>query len=125
MRAGWSTRLLELAARADQEGFGVREPFAESPANAVRSVARFFVSDVEDKPWYNDREFWRALPHHAGRRNRFNRFNLTLGIGYDFARQIRDCYFHFPVSVPARREGLPRARQGPARRRARPQLSRC
>src|ERR1041385_4454733 len=66
-----------------------------APANTVRSVARFFVSDVEDKSWYNDRDFWRQyLPMLAA--NRFSRFNLTFGIGYDFARQIRDCYFHFP-----------------------------
>jgi hypothetical protein len=87
--------LLELAQRADQDRFGFTAPMVESPANQVRSVARFFVSDVEDKSWYNDRDFWRdyltMLVSH-----RFNRFNLTLGIGYDFARQIRDCYFHFP-----------------------------
>lgn len=87
--------LLELAARADQEGFGIHEPVTESPANAVRSVARCFVSDVEDKPWYNDREMWPAYLSMLAAQ-RFNRFNLTLGIGYDFARQIRDCYFHFP-----------------------------
>ncbi len=36
---------------------------------------------------------------------RFNRFSLTLGIGYDFTTGIRDCYFHFAypflVSRPA------------------------
>ena len=26
---------------------------------------------------------------------RFNRFNLTLGLGYDFTRQIKDAYFYF------------------------------
>ena len=66
----------------------------EQPANRIRSVARFFVSDVEDKSWFHDREFWRRyltmLASH-----RFNRFSLTLGIGYDFTNQIRDCYFHF------------------------------
>ncbi len=28
----------------------------------VRSVTRLFTSDVEDKPWYNDREMWPAYP---------------------------------------------------------------
>ncbi len=47
---------------------------------------------------------------------RFNRFNLTLGLGYDFTRQIRDCYFYFAypflLSVPGyqvRAVGLPDA----------------
>jgi hypothetical protein len=35
---------------------------------------------------------------------RFNRFNLALGLGYDFAREIRDAYLHFAypflVGVP-------------------------
>jgi hypothetical protein len=87
--------ILDLAQRAGQSGFGVTRPITESPANSVRSVARFFVSDVEDKPWFNDRDFWPPyLTMLAAQR--FNRFNFTLGIGYDFARQIRDCYFHFP-----------------------------
>uniref|UniRef100_Q021F1 Uncharacterized protein n=1 Tax=Solibacter usitatus (strain Ellin6076) TaxID=234267 RepID=Q021F1_SOLUE len=87
--------LLELAARANQESFGIHETVTESPGNAVRSVARFFVSDVEDKPWYYDRAMWPAYLSMLAAQ-RFNRFNLTLGIGYDFARQIRDCYLHFP-----------------------------
>jgi hypothetical protein len=93
--AGMVYALLELAQRAGQERFGVTAPMQEAPANAVRSVARFFVSDVEDKPWFNDRDFWRAYLTTLAT-HRFNRFNFTLGIGYDFAREIRDCYFHFP-----------------------------
>ena len=85
----------DLARRAGQERFGVTEPVMERPANPVRSVTRCFVSDVEDKPWYNDRAMW---PEYLGMlaANRFNRFSLAFGIGYDFARDIRDCYFHFP-----------------------------
>ena len=79
------------------------ETTVEKPANVIRSIARCFVSDVEDKAWFNDRSFWeRYLTMLA--RERFNRFSLTLGIGYDFATDIRDCYFHFAypflVSVP-------------------------
>ena len=100
--------LLELADRVQLAGdaraaLKAVEPSVERPANVVRSVARFFVSDVEDKDWFNDREFWtKYLTMLAS--ERFNRFSLTLGIGYDFTNGIRDCYFHFPypflVSVP-------------------------
>ena len=105
--------LLDLAQRANQDRFGITAPMVETPANAVRSVARFFVSDVEDKPWYNDRDFWRAYLTTLAT-HRFNRFNFTLGIGYDFAREIRDCYFHFPYpflmnvkGYEVRAKGLP------------------
>jgi len=67
---------------------------SERPANAIRSIARTFVSDVEDKSWFQDRAFWsRYLTMLAAQR--FNRFHLMLGIGYDFTTGITDCYFHF------------------------------
>ncbi len=69
-------------------------PVAERPANAIRSLARLFVSDVEDKPWFNDREMWpRYLTMLAGQR--YNRFNLSFGIGYDFLNNVKDAYFLF------------------------------
>src|SRR5258707_932542 len=54
---------LELADRAAyagslQEALRLDHPLIERPSNPVRSVARFFVSDVEDKPWFHDRDFW-------------------------------------------------------------------
>src|SRR5258706_2355956 len=75
----------------------------QKPANRVRSVARLFASDIEDKPWFNDRSFWqRYLTELAT--HRFNRFSLTLGLGYDFPTDIRDAYFYFAypflISVP-------------------------
>jgi hypothetical protein len=75
----------------------------EQPANRVRSIARAFVSEVEDKPWFNDREMWpRYLTMLATQR--FNRFNLSLGIGYDFLQNVTDAYFLFAypflLSVP-------------------------
>ena len=67
---------------------------AERPANAVRSIQRLFTSEVEDKPWFYDREMWpRYLAMLA--ENRFNRFNLSFGIGYDFLRDVTDAYFLF------------------------------
>ena len=76
---------------------------------------RLFASDIEDKPWYNDREMWpRYLTMLATQR--FNRFNLSLGLGYDFLRRVTDAYFLFPypflLSVPGynvRAAGLPDA----------------
>jgi hypothetical protein len=81
----------------------VERPIVERPHNQVRSVTRMFCSDVEDLPWYHDRDFWRAyLTMLAGQR--FNRFNLAFGIGYDFIKQVTDAYFLFTypflVSVP-------------------------
>ena len=67
---------------------------SQRPANRVRSIARLFASDVEDKAWFNDRDFWqRYLTQLA--LHRFNRFSLMLGLGYDFPTDIRDAYFHF------------------------------
>ncbi len=91
--------LLELADRvrysADPTAaLAIAAPIAERPANVIRSVTRLFTSDVEDKPWYNDREMWpRYLTMLAAQR--FNRFNLSFGIGYDFLRNVTDAYFLF------------------------------
>jgi len=90
-------------------------PIVEQPSNPVRGVMRLFASDVEDKPWYCDREMW---PHYLTMiaTQRFNRFNLSLGLGYDFLRRVTDAYFLFPypflLSVPGytvRAAGLPDA----------------
>ena len=55
--------LLELADRVRMgaeplAALAVPKPVVERPANRIRSVARAFVSDVEDKEWYNDRVMW-------------------------------------------------------------------
>ncbi len=92
--------LLELSDRVEYEdepvaAFQIAVPIKEAPVNKVRSVLRAFVSEVEDKPWYYDRAAWRdyltMLATH-----RFNRINLSFGIGYDFVTDVRDSYFHFP-----------------------------
>jgi hypothetical protein len=75
----------------------------ERPANPVRSVMRMVVSEVEDKPWFNDREFWRRYLSLLVTQ-RFNRFNLALGLGYDRVNNVTDTYFYFAypflLSVP-------------------------
>ncbi len=70
------------------------ETTVEQPANEVRSISRLFCSDVEDKPWYNDREMWPEYFDMLAT-HRFNRFNLAFGIGYDFLRKVTDAYFLF------------------------------
>ena len=91
--------LLELADRARLSADPVAalaqpRPIVEKPANRVRSLTRLFTSDVEDKPWFDDREMWPAyLTMLAAQR--FNRFNLALGIGYDFLTNVTDAYFVF------------------------------
>jgi hypothetical protein len=100
--------LLELADRVQfssdpMAALGIPKPVVERPANATRSIARLFCSDVEDKPWFYDREFWTGyLTMLAAQR--FNRFSLTLGLGYDGGSGIVESYFYFAypflVAVP-------------------------
>lgn len=100
--------VLELADRLSFASGPLRElrsikTAVEIPANRIRSIGRLFVSDIEDKPWFNDRAFWqRYLTTLAT--NRFSRINLAFGLGYDFTTDITDCYFHFAypflLSVP-------------------------
>jgi hypothetical protein len=78
-------------------------PLLERPANLVRGAMRVFTSDVEDKTWFNDRGYWqRYLSLLAAQR--FNRFSLGLGLGYDSPTNLRDTYFYFAypffLSVP-------------------------
>jgi hypothetical protein len=96
---GFVYALTELADRvrhgADvMAALTVARPVSVQPANRVRSITRAFVSEVQDKPWYYDRTFWgdylTALVS-----NRFNRFSLTLGLGYDFPRGVTGDYLHF------------------------------
>jgi hypothetical protein len=100
--------LLEIADRvrhssSPMEALTLPESTVEQPFNATRSIGRLFVSDVEDKPWFYDREMWPAyfamLAAH-----RFNRFHLSFGLGYDFLRNVTDAYFLFVypffLSVP-------------------------
>jgi hypothetical protein len=100
--------LLELADRVNFSADPIAalqsvKPVSEQPANAIRSISRGFNSDVEDKSWFQDKDFWPSYLTMLAA-NRFNRFNLTLGLGYDFATGLRDTYFYFAypflLSVP-------------------------
>jgi hypothetical protein len=105
---GLSYALLELADRArlasdPLAALAVPAPVTERPANAVRSISRLFTSEIADKPWYNDREMWPAYLSMLATQ-RFNRFHLAFGIGYDFLTNVTDAYFLFAypflLSVP-------------------------
>ena len=100
--------LLDLADRVRYApdplaALALREALVEKPANTIRSIARCFVSDVEDKPWFYDRAMWAPYLSMLAA-HRFNRFSLTLGLGYDFPRNCSDVYLYFAypflVSVP-------------------------
>ena len=111
--------LLELADRVRSlpraEALRIEKPIVETPANRVRSVMRQFTSEALDKPWFYDREMW---PHYLTMlaAQRFNRFNLTFGLGYDSLEQVADSYllflYPFLLAVPGydvRATNLPNA----------------
>ncbi|HEY3863965.1 MAG TPA: twin-arginine translocation signal domain-containing protein [Verrucomicrobiae bacterium] len=96
---GLAYALMELADRVNHAANPLRElsaikPVVERPANSIRAISRLFASNVEDLSWFNDRGFWQSYLTMLAA-NRFNRFNLALGLGYDFTTDISDCYFHF------------------------------
>jgi hypothetical protein len=107
--------LLELVDRVNYAAgplaaLNVQKPVIEKPANEIRSINRLFVSDVEDKPWFYDKEMWpKYLTMLATQR--FNRFNLSLGIGHDLLQNVVDAYFIFAypflMSVPGYKVRVP------------------
>ncbi len=91
--------LLELADRAAYadsavDPLMVRTAIVEQPVNTIRSCARCFESDVEDKAWFYDRGHWTEYLSMLAA-HRYNRFNLTFGLGYNSARNVPDAYFYF------------------------------
>jgi hypothetical protein len=42
-------------------------PLVERPASRIRSVMRGFNSEVEDKAWFYDRDYWRSYEWHCHR----------------------------------------------------------
>ena len=73
-------------------------PLAEKPTARIRSMARLFCSEEEDLDWFHDRKHWRDYLSMLAS-CRFNRFSLTLGMGYNYPYHnpwIRDVYFYFP-----------------------------
>jgi hypothetical protein len=105
---GITYAILELADRINSSDLPMLElqlaaPLIETTPNKVRSVARAFCSEIEDKPWFYDRTFWIAYLDTLVAA-RFNRFALTFGLAYDFPKGVTGDYLHFPypylVEVP-------------------------
>lgn len=96
---GFVYGLLELAERVQCGGDAVKalqltSAVEERPANETRSVSRYFCCELEDKPWYYDKEFWGGYLDCLAA-SRFNRFALGFGLEYDFPRGVTGDYFHF------------------------------
>ncbi|HUD98253.1 MAG TPA: twin-arginine translocation signal domain-containing protein [Bryobacteraceae bacterium] len=98
--------LLELADRVRhpvpaRDPLKINTPTVERAANEVRCVMRQFTSEPLDKPWFYDREMW---PHYLTMlaAERFNRFHLAFGLGYDSLQQVADSYmlFLYPFLLP-------------------------
>jgi hypothetical protein len=100
--------VLELSDRVDcststMEALAINKPFIEKPTNRVRSINRCFQSDLEDKPWFNDKAMWSAYLTMLAS-NRFNQFNLSMGLAYDYPQPVTDSYTYFTypffIAVP-------------------------
>jgi hypothetical protein len=72
----------------------VERAIIEQPANSVRSIARCFESDVEDKGWFHDRAMWREYLSMLAT-HRFNRFSMTFGLQYNYPMEVSDVYLYF------------------------------
>lgn len=112
--------VLELADRVQHDADPVHALRVEAPisgrrANEVRSVTRLFCSDVEDLAWFRDEGFWRRYLEMLVAQ-RFNRFSLTLGLGYNFHRGVTDAYLYFPypflLEVPGHDVRVPQLADG-------------
>lgn len=111
---GFVYGLLELAERVrfgshPMEALRLRETVEEKPANQVRSVGRYFCSELEDKSWYYDKAFWSGYLDTLVA-SRFNRFALAYGLEYDFPRGVTDDYLHFPYPYLVEVPGFPDVR---------------
>jgi len=103
---GFVYGLHELAERIEFGGpvaLHRKDLIEETSPNRVRSMARAFLSEIEDKAWFYDRQGWREYLDMLVAA-RFNRFNFALGFGYDFPKGVTGDYLHFPypylVEVP-------------------------
>lgn len=111
---GFVYALLELAERVQYSADPLRalqltQTKTERPANEVRSVGRYFCCELEDKPWYYDKEFWCGYLDRLVA-SRFNRFAMAFGLEYDFPRGVTDDYFHFPYPYLVDVPGYPQIR---------------
>jgi hypothetical protein len=75
----------------------------QRPATPIRSITRLFTSEPEDKPWFYHKQFWEKYLSMLAA-ERYNRFSLAFGLGYNAPRNVPDSYFYFAypflLSVP-------------------------
>jgi len=114
---GLTYGLLELAdrVRASENpiaALAFRAPVVETTPNRVRSIARAFCSEIEDKAWFYDRDFWMHYLDSLAFA-RFNRFNFALGFGYDFPTGVTGDYLHFPYPYLVKLAAYPDVRVDP------------
>lgn len=76
------------------EALALKQSLVEQPANKLRSINRCFQSEIEDRPWFEDRKMWAAYLDMLAS-NRFNMFNLSMGLGYDYPQKVTDSYTYF------------------------------
>jgi hypothetical protein len=89
----------------------ISHPIVEHPANRLRSINRCFQSDVEDTPWFEDREMWSAYLDMLAMA-RFNMFNLSMGLGYDYPQTVTDSYTYFTYPFFVKVPGYEKVRAG-------------
>ncbi|WP_422026646.1 hypothetical protein [Roseovarius sp.] len=89
-----------------EQAFDMPLPLVGEPATRVRSLSKCFSSEVEDLPWFRDRDGWQAYLDELVT-HRFNRLTLTLGMHYNYPygnEFLSDVYLHFAypflVDVP-------------------------
>lgn len=108
--------ILELADRVSLsenvlDSLQFASPILERPANKVRSVNRCFQSELEDRPWFEDKQMWPAyltmLASH-----RFNMFNLSMGLTYDYPQKVSDSYTYFTYPFFVKVAGYDQVRAG-------------
>lgn len=104
--------LTELADRVrnsmGDDPFAGTFPLVEKPTARIRSMARLFCAVEEDRVWYNDKQQWRDYLSMLAA-NRFNRFALTLGMGYNYPYHnpwVTDVYFYFPYPYLMKLDGF-------------------
>ena len=100
--------LTELADRvklieSDRDALEFKSPVIEKPASRTRSILRHFSSELEDKPWFYDIEYWKNYLDILVS-SRVNRLNFSMGMGYNSVINVSDGYMIFPypffVNVP-------------------------
>lgn len=81
--------------QTNQEALEFNKVVIEQPASKVRSVLKGFSSELEDKPWFYDKEYWIEYLDLLAY-SRINRLNFSTGMAYNSVRRVTDGYMVFP-----------------------------